>query len=207
MTTTVAAPFPGPSLTSRFCAIVGDETRPVRAPFTGEVLYDLPLSTPDDVLLAATRARDVQAQWAQASVRERVAVIRRFHDLVLAKRDEAMDILQWETGKARSDALEEVLDVCVVAQYYGRLAGRTLRTRRRRGALPLLVGVEEVRRPVGIVGVITPWNYPLTLAAGDTIPALIAGNAVIVKPDVQTSLIAAWVADQFLLAGLPDGLF
>ncbi|MBU6311808.1 MAG: succinate-semialdehyde dehydrogenase (NADP(+)) [Actinomycetales bacterium] len=207
MTATVAAPFPGPSLTSRFCAVLGDETRPVRAPFTGEVLYDLPLSTSDDVVLAVARAREVQSRWAQTPLRERVAVIRRFHDLVLAKRDEAMDILQWETGKARGDALEEVLDVCVVAQYYGRLAGRVLRTRRRRGALPLLVGVEEVRRPVGVVGVITPWNYPLTLAAGDTIPALIAGNGVIVKPDPQTSLIAAWVADQFLLAGLPDGLF
>lgn len=197
----------GPSLTSRFATSPGAPTRGVRAPFTGEILYELPLSTAEDVHAAAARGRALQGEWARVPLRERVATIHRFHDLVLTKRNEAMDILQWETGKARRDALEEVLDVCVVSRYYGKSAARMLRPRRHAGALPLLVGVQEVRKPRGLVGVIAPWNYPLTLAASDAIPALLAGNAVMVKPDPQTSLIAAWVSEQLLLAGLPDGLF
>ena len=197
----------GPSLTSRFATSPGAMERDVLAPFTEEPIYALPLSAPDNVAAAAARARAVQAAWACVPVRDRVAVIRRFHDLVLAKRDEALDILQWETGKARRDALEEVLDVCVVSRHYANAAPSLLRPRRHVGALPVLVGVREVRKPVGLVGVIAPWNYPLTLAASDAVPALLAGNGVLLKPDPQTSLIAAWVAEQFLLAGLPDGLF
>ena len=129
--------------------------------------------------------------------------MRRFHDLVIAHRDEALDLLQWEVGKARADALEEVLDVAVVAQYYTRKAPGLLRPRRVRGALPLLVGVEEIRKPVGLVGIIAPWNYPLTLAASDALPALLAGNGVLLKPDPQTTLVSAWVLEKLLQAVEP----
>ena len=197
----------GPSLMRRFAAADDATTIDVIAPFTGEPLHALPVSTPADVDAAMRRAREAQERWAAIPVRERARIILRFHDLVLQRRHEAMDILQWETGKARRDALEEVLDVCVVSRYYARRAPGLLRPRRRAAALPVIVGVREIRKPVGVVGIIAPWNYPLTLAASDAVPALLAGNAVIVKPDPQTSLIAAWVAEQFLLAGLPDGLF
>lgn len=204
--TVTSLPPASASLLSRL-AVSGDaEMREVLAPFTAAHLYDLPLASEFDVHSAATRARSVQREWAERPVRDRVRVMRRFHDLVIAKRDQALDLLQWETGKARADALEEVLDIAVVTQYYTRSAPRLLRSRRLRGALPVLVGVEEVRKPVGLVGIIAPWNYPLTLAASDAVPALLAGNGVLLKPDPQTTLIAAWVAEQFLLAGLPDGL-
>ena len=180
---------------------------PVSAPFTGDHLHDLPLSTPDDVERIVEVGRAAQASWAQASVRDRVRIVRRFHDLVLRHREEALDLLQEETGKSRPDALEEVLDVALVCQYYGRRAGRLLRPHRSRGALPLLVGVEVLHKPVGVVGIIAPWNYPLSLSVSDAIPALLAGNAVVVKPDVQTSLIAAWAGQLLREAGLPDGLY
>lgn len=179
----------------------------VRTPFDGSVLYALPTATPDDVTAAAQRARRAQGRWAQTPLPERVAIALRFHDLVLGRREEAMDILQWETGKARRDALEEVLDVCVTTRHYARSARRLLRSVSHRGALPLVVGVREHRHPRGLVGVIAPWNYPLTLAASDAIPALLAGNAVLVKPDPQTSLIAAWVARLLSDAGVPDDVF
>ncbi len=197
----------GPSLLHRLAVADDADTLEVRAPFTGELLHDLPLSQPEDIDATLRRAREAQRRWAETPVRERSRIMLRFHDLVLQRRHEAMDILQWETGKARRDALEEVLDVCVVSRYYARRAPGLLRPRRRAAALPLLVGVREILKPVGVVGIIAPWNYPLTLAASDAVPALLAGNAVVVKPDPQTSLIAAWVAEQFLLAGLPDGLF
>ncbi|MGA0066959.1 MAG: aldehyde dehydrogenase family protein, partial [Candidatus Nanopelagicales bacterium] len=202
----LAAPPAASKLIAQLAVAPDAETREVRAPFTGEILYRLPLATEYDVASAAARARSVQREWAERPVRDRVRIMRRFHDLVIAKRDEALDLLQWEVGKARADALEEVLDVAVVAQYYTRKAPGLLKSRRVRGALPLLVGVEEIRKPVGLVGIIAPWNYPLTLAASDAIPALLAGNGVLLKPDPQTTLISAWVLEQLLLAGLPDGL-
>ena len=197
-----------PALIGRLLAgaSVGDEpsTLPIRAPFTGDLLVDLPVSTPLDVLAEAERLRHGQVLWAQRPVRERSAVLLRFHDLMLARRDEVLDIVQWETGKARRDAMEEVLDVCLNARHYARSAPALLRPRRHLGALPLATGVVEYRHPKGVVGIIAPWNYPLTLAASDALPALAAGNALLLRPDPQTSLTALWVLALLREAGLPD---
>lgn len=179
----------------------------VIAPFTGTALHALPLSSTNDVDAAVARARTAQGSWARTSVRDRVAILLGFHDLLLARRDEVLDLIQFETGKARRDALEEVLDVCIVIQHYARRAGRLLQDSRHRGAIPVLTTVREVRHPVGVVGVIAPWNYPLSLAASDAVAALIAGNAVVVKPDMQTSLTAAWVRLLLAEAGLTPELY
>jgi succinate-semialdehyde dehydrogenase/glutarate-semialdehyde dehydrogenase len=181
--------------------------RDVTEPFTGEVLYSLPTSTEADVHAAFERARAVQPAWAAMSLSSRCAVMLRFHDLLLANRHAGLDLVQRETGKARKDANEEVLDVCITSRHYSRDAHRLLRPRRHLGALPGLVGVAELRVPKGVVGVISPWNYPVTLAASDAIPAMIAGNAIVIKPDVQTTLSALWIADLLAQAGLPEGVF
>jgi succinate-semialdehyde dehydrogenase / glutarate-semialdehyde dehydrogenase len=97
-----------------------------------------------------------------------------------------LDVIQLESGKARRHAFEEILDVALVARYYARSARRLLRTRRRRGALPVLTATWEHHHPVGVVGVISPWNYPLTLSISDAIPAIAAGNAVVMKVDSKT---------------------
>ena len=189
------------------CVGADGATIPVCAPFTGEWLVDLPLADELAVQAAANRARAAQQAWAAADISTRARIILRFHDLVLAGREQAMDIVQAENGKARRDALEEVLDIAVTARHYARDARRLLRTRRHRGVFPGIVGVQEVRHPKGIVGIVSPWNYPLTLAASDAIPALLAGNAVLLKPDPQTTLCALWVARCLAEAGLPRDLF
>lgn len=176
-------------------------------PFTGDVLYSLPTSTQTDVDAAFERARAAQTGWSRISLASRCAVMLRFHDLLLENRHAGMDLVQRETGKARKDANEEVLDVCITSRHYARDARRLLRPRRHLGALPGLVGVTELRTPKGVVGVISPWNYPVTLAASDAIPAMIAGNAIVLKPDVQTTLSALWIADLLTQAGLPEGVF
>lgn len=187
--------------------VASGPTREVIEPFTGERLYDLPTSTEGDVETVFQFARSIQPFWASTSLKERADVILRFHDLLIANRHELMDIVQRETGKARKDANEEILDVCITARHYSRDARRLLRPRRHLGALPLLVGVTERRIPKGVVGVISPWNYPVTLAASDAIPALLAGNAVVLKPDVQTTLSALRIAQLLAEAGLPRGIF
>ncbi len=176
---------------------------PVRAPFTGEVLGGIPAGTRADVEGAVMLAKQAQPAWAARTFAERAQVLLRFHDLLLQRQDEVLDLIQLETGKARRYALEEVLDTAIVSRYYALHAHRLLRARRRKGALPLLTRTWEVRPPIGVVGFIVPWNYPLTLAITDAVAALMAGNAAVLKPDAQTSLTALWAVALLREAGLP----
>jgi succinate-semialdehyde dehydrogenase/glutarate-semialdehyde dehydrogenase len=187
--------------------VVGSGRTAGHAPFTGEKLADLPESTPEDVATAFGRARAAQPAWAALPVRRRAAVLLRFHDLVLSRQAEVLDLIQLETGKARLHAHEEVLGIAVEARHYGHMAASYLRPRRHTGAVPVLTKVTELRRPVGVVGQIAPWNYPLELSVGDALPAFVAGNAVVMKPDTQTALTALWARDLLIEAGLPAGVF
>lgn len=178
-----------------------------RAPFSGRELVTLPQCTPADVDAAAARARDAQREWAGRSVAERAQVFLRLHDLVLDARDDLMDVIQAENGKARRDAFLEVGDIAVTCRYYARTAAGLLAPKRRSGLIPGLTQARELRHPKGVVTVISPWNYPLSLGAGDTIPALLAGNAVLQKADNQTALTALFALDLARRAGLPDDLW
>src|SRR5439155_1902752 len=100
-------------------------------------------------------------------------------------------------------AFEEVLDAAIVARYYANTAEKQLRAKRRRGALPLLTATYDHRHPVGVVGVIAPWNYPWALSISDSVPALAAGNAVIIKPDGQTPFSSLFGNELLEEAGLP----
>ncbi len=176
-------------------------------PFTGEVLAELPEATPQDVADAFARAREAQRVWAAVPVRQRAAVLLRFHDLVLRRQAEVLDLIQLETGKARLHAHEEVQAVAVAARHYGVKASRYLRPRRHTGAIPVLTKVTELRHPRGVVGQIAPWNYPLELSIGDALPAFAAGNAVVMKPDTETALTALWAREQMIEAGLPEAVW
>jgi succinate-semialdehyde dehydrogenase/glutarate-semialdehyde dehydrogenase len=176
------------------------------APFTGAPLVSVPLSSEGDVAVAVARAREAQQAWSATPVREREQVLLRLHDIVLERQSEVLDLLQLENGKSRTSAFEEVMDVAQVARHYGTRAHRYLRERRVAGMMPVITGVRVLRHPVGVVGVIAPWNYPLTLTLSDILPALVAGNGAVVKPDVQTPLTMLWAAEALEEAGLPAGL-
>lgn len=165
-----------------------------------------PVSSPEDVAGAYTRARAAQVAWAATPVDKRARVLLRYHDLVLDRQDEALELICEETGKARAHAFEEVADTALVSRHYARTAARRLRTRRHRGLIPGLTRADEVLHPKGVVGIIAPWNYPLTLAVGDALPALVAGNAVVLKPDSQTPRTALWAMQLLREAGLPSDL-
>jgi acyl-CoA reductase-like NAD-dependent aldehyde dehydrogenase len=179
----------------------------VRAPFTDTPLGYLPLCGQPEVSVAVNRARLAAESWAPMSPDRRTEPLRRFHDLVLQRQDEILDIVQLETGKARAHAFEEVADVAIVTRHYLFRAPGLLSPRRRRGVVPGLTRVTEIRRPKGVVGIIAPWNYPLSLGATDAVPALLAGNAVVLKPDLQTTHTALWISELLADAGLPENLF
>jgi len=185
----------------------GNGTAQVLAPFTGEVLHELPLSSADDVVEAAASARVAQRAWRAAGFAHRRAVLLRAHDLLLERREELMDALQSETGKTRGQAFEEIFSGATVTRYYAVSARSTLATKRRRAGIPLVVATRVGYTPKGLVGVITPWNYPLSLSLMDVVPALAAGNAVVQKADNQGALSILASRRAFIDAGVPAALW
>lgn len=183
------------------------ENTTVRAPFTGETLGTVPICTAEDVALILGRVREAQRAWAARPLSERTAIFLRYHDLVLKRQDELLDLIQLEGGKDRLSALDEVFDVAINCRHYAVHAASYLRPRRRKGAIPFLTHAQELHHPVGVVGIIVPWNYPLTLAISDAIPALIAGNSVVLKPAEETPFVALFAVHLLREAGLPREVF
>lgn len=194
-------------LASRVVASPKAETFTRTSPMTGGPIAALPLSTAEDVSRAVGAARAAQVRWATTSFDERKRIMLRFHDLVLAKQVELLDLVQIESGKARRHAFEEVADTAMAARFYGRAAEGYLRTERVVGGIPVLSQARIVRHPKGVVGIVSPWNYPLSLAITDAIPALMAGNAVVLRPDQQGSVTALAGVELLVEAGLPEGVF
>jgi succinate-semialdehyde dehydrogenase / glutarate-semialdehyde dehydrogenase len=182
------------------------ESLEIENPVTGETFASVPRCTTADVAAAVKRGREAQREWRATTWAERSRLLLRFHDLVLSNRDQILDVIQLESGKARRHAFEEIMDVALVSRYYARTAEKHLRTRRRWGAFPFLTWTWEHHHPVGVVGVIAPWNYPLTLSISDAIPALAAGNSVVMKTDSQTPFSALIGLRLLEEAGLPKGV-
>ena len=134
-------------LARRISVAEGRELKSITSPLNGEVIGQVPLGTRDDVETAVAECRRVQRRWAQTPVRERSAVLLRYHDLVLEHQDELLDLIQAENGKARVWAFEEIMDQAITARYYARLAPRALRPTPRLTAMPGLVTAREPPKP------------------------------------------------------------
>lgn len=193
------------TLTARVCSSTSD-TYTTTEVFTGGDLAVLPESSVADVHTAYERALRARRSWAALPLTDRLAVFHRFHRLLLRDRETMADLLQAETGKARRDAFEELSEPALVTSYYLRKAPGLLRPKRRAGLIPGAVTVRELRQSKGVVGIISPWNYPFALSFGDLVPALIAGNGVVLKPDSQTALSPLFGAELLYRAGLPADL-
>lgn len=178
----------------------------VTAPTADEPIGSIPKLSAADVEAAATRTRSAAADWRAVSVTDRAAVIETFANLVADNQAELLDLVQLETGKSRIDAFEEVLEVPQSADYSAGTASSVLATDARESGLPMLTTAEVQYDPVGVVGVISPWNYPLVLSFTDLIPALLAGNGVVLKPDEKTPFTALRLAELLEEAGLPEGV-
>jgi succinate-semialdehyde dehydrogenase/glutarate-semialdehyde dehydrogenase len=194
------------SLTGRIVATTG-RTVPLTSPIDGAPLAHVPQSSTDDVAEAYRRARVAQEAWARTPLEERSATMLRFHDLVLDRLPEILDLIGLESGKARKHAYDEAAHTALSARYYARTAHRHLASERRPGVLPGLTRIDVNRIPKGVVGIISPWNYPFTMAISDGLPALMAGNAVVAKPDAQTMLTALLGVRLLEEAGFPRDLW
>lgn len=182
-------------------------TRTVDEVFSGRPMTTIPVGTAVDVEAAFAKARAAQVDWASRPVADRIAIIERYRDLVVKNSDFLMDLLQAEAGKARWAAQEEMIDLIANANYYARVSEDLLKPHKVQSLLPGIGKTTVVHQPKGVVGVISPWNYPMTLTASDSVPALIAGNAVVLKPDSQTPYCALACAELLYEAGLPRALY
>lgn len=175
--------------------------------YTGEHLVDLPQSSEADVAAAYVAARRAQRAWAATPVKQRLEVFKRAHTIFVDNAQTTADLIQAESGKNRRMAIEETCDPPMVMSHYLPRAARLLKPTKRGGPVPLVSSSTEIRMPKGVVGIIAPWNFPFATGISDAIPALMAGNAVVLKPDNKTALSPLWGIAMLEEAGLPKGLF
>ena len=184
-----------------------EQAETILNPATGKPSHSLPQFDAGEVAAAALTARAAQLEWAGTSVRERAGVLLGLHDLMIKHQSKLLDLLQFETGKSRSAAFEDFAGALNSARHYGKIAPKILGLKRVRSGAPTMVINYVDHPPVGLVGVITPWNYPLALTGLDVLPALVAGNSVLHKIDNQTALTALYLRNLALEAGLPDDVW
>lgn len=180
----------------------------IKSPATLKPIGEVELQGPDDVRQAVERARKAQPQWADASFRERRRVLERALRVLIARQDEFLDTIVEETGKPREEALAvELVPACDALHFYAKRARRILAE----DTIPLhLMKTKKLRlhyRPLGVVAIITPWNFPFLLSLNPTVQALMAGNAVLLKPSEVTPFSGRLVESLLEAAGLPEGLF
>ena len=179
-------------------------------PATGEVWKRFETAAAEAVLAAVARAKAAQGEWAGQPIGARVRVLRRFHDCLYRRRREVADALTRENGKPVAEAIGSEIAIALdFANYYSRIAPRFLRAPwYTAGSLAMKRKRVRVEHdPFGVVGVISPWNYPFMLSAGVVIPALVTGNAVLLKPSEFTPESGELLASLFAQAGLPRDLF
>jgi succinate-semialdehyde dehydrogenase/glutarate-semialdehyde dehydrogenase len=178
-------------------------------PGTGQEIGRAPLASPEEVNQAVAKARQAQPAWAGLSYRERARVILQARKLMLAERDALALLISQETGKPVAEAISmEIVPTLDAMHYFAHAAEDLLRPQKIDIGQYGLMGRSSsiVFRPLGVIGIISPWNFPLATPADEVVMALMAGNAVVLKPSELTPLIALKLGDIFTQAGLPPGL-
>ena len=182
----------------------------VENPATGKLIRSVPVRSEDEVRTMAARAREAQVAWESLGFEGRGRVLRRAQKWLLDNQDRVIETIVSETGKTHEDAqLAEISYAAGAFGFWAKHAPEYLADEKVRSANPFVAGRKLVVRyaPLGLVGIIGPWNYPLTNSFGDCIPALAAGNAVILKPSEVTPLTSLLMAAGMRECGLPENVF
>src|SRR5215217_3348341 len=183
---------------------------PVENPATGEVIATVPVASAEEVRAIVARARAAQPAWEAIGFEERARVLRRAQKWVVDNSDRIVETIVSETGKTHDDALINEIGYAASAfGFWAKHAAGYLADEKVRSSSPFVAGRKLVvrYRPLGVIGVIGPWNYPLTNSFGDCIPALAAGNAVVLKPSEVTPLTSLLMAEAMRECGVPEDVF
>lgn len=178
-------------------------------PATGEEVGRVRNESADEVVAAVARAREAQGAWGALSFKERGRAVLSARQLVLDEMEEIAHLISRESGKPVSEAVSmELVPTLDLMQFFARKSGKLLRTERIDIGQYGLLGRSSriVYKPLGVVGIISPWNFPWAIPLGEVVMALMAGNAVVLKPSELTPLVGIKIGEVFKRAGLPDGL-
>src|SRR2546423_4125411 len=180
-----------------------------RDPATNEVIGRAPVRSPEEVAQAVESAREAQKAWAKLSYSERASIVMRARSIVLDEIEIIALLISRETGKPVSEAISmEITPTLDLMQYFARRTARLLKSEKIDIGQYGLMGRSSriVYKPLGVVGIISPWNFPWAIPLGEVVMALMAGNAVVLKPSELTPLVGLRIKKVFARAGLPDGL-
>ena len=183
------------------------DTIDVENPATGQVIRSLPVTPPEEVAGLVARARAAQPAWEALGFEGRARVLRRMQKWMVDNAERVIQTIVDESGKTYEDAaVVELAYGAGALGFWAKRAPKYLADEKVRTSNPFVLGRKLVvrYRPVGVVGVIGPWNYPLTNNFGDAIPALAAGNAVVLKPSQVTPLTSLLLAEGIRECGLPE---
>jgi acyl-CoA reductase-like NAD-dependent aldehyde dehydrogenase len=178
-------------------------------PLTGEAVAKRQHHSTSDLQNAVARARQAQPEWHGAGFAYRARIIRALAPLIADRSEQLTDVICAASGKPRVDALgTELLPAALLCRYYPRLARRVLRPQRIRGSSILFFNKRSllVREPYGVIGIISPWNYPFGIPMHELVQALLAGNTVVLKVATQSQPVGEAMVELFRLAGLPAGV-
>jgi acyl-CoA reductase-like NAD-dependent aldehyde dehydrogenase len=178
-------------------------------PATGKEIGRVHQASAREVREAVTRARAAQKDWAALPFRVRGRYVMRAREILLAQMDEVARLVSDEMGKPVAEALStEIAPVLDLMQYFARKSEKLLRAEKINVGLYGWLGraSKVVHVPLGVVGIISPWNFPLSIPLGEVTMALMAGNAVVLKPSEVTALVGVRIGEIFAQAGLPAGL-
>ena len=179
-------------------------------PATGEILQEMECAQEEGIRDAVGRARAAQPAWNELGIRKRVAIIRNFQELLLRKKSDVARLITREAGKPYVEALlTEVLVVLDSARFYIENAYKLLREEPvPHGNLAVKTKAGSIlREAYGVIGIISPWNYPFSTPGTESLAALVAGNAVVLKPSEFTSLAALELQSLLHKAGVPGDAF
>jgi acyl-CoA reductase-like NAD-dependent aldehyde dehydrogenase len=183
---------------------------PVENPATGEIIQTIPVTPPEAVADVVARARAAQPAWEEMGFEGRSRILRRAQKWLLDNSERVIETIVSETGKAWEDAqLAELGYGAHALGFWAKRAPEYLADQKVHSANPFVLGRKLVVRfrPVGVVGVIGPWNYPLSNSFGDAIPALAAGNSVILKPSEITPLTSLLMGECLRECGIPEDVY
>jgi acyl-CoA reductase-like NAD-dependent aldehyde dehydrogenase len=183
------------------------ETLTIYSPGSGRTLREIPKTSAEEVTQAFSQARSVQKEWVKVPVKKRAAMLLDLRETLIEKVDDITHLLSDENGKPRFEAMvNEIFSSVELCSFFAKVGPSVLREK------PIKMGLMKHRKssllqtPLGVVAVISPWNYPFLLPMGEIVMAVLAGNAVVFKPSEITPLIGIRIQELFEEAGFPKGL-
>jgi succinate-semialdehyde dehydrogenase/glutarate-semialdehyde dehydrogenase len=176
----------------------------VMNPVTGETIGSIPVMSREEVSAVVDRARAAQPGWEARGARQRAQLLKAWGEAVWQDRENGIQVIRRETGKSKGSAYAEIAVIDSIVRYYDYHGPRLLRPQSRGAAFPIRQRTRVYYKPHGVAGFITPWNYPFLNAFADLIPALFAGNTVVLKPSEITPYVAEYFVNQMYSVGIPQ---